>query len=186
MGGKGFQRALGEQHGDIRTAFEGQNVKTSNSDDPPALLKGFCCIRIALGSPWGSTSEVLSKLADPRVVQQALEGHFQGVQVAPKRLQVELQRRPRGSKRHPRDPIWHPRWSWRLKMEAKRVQIRTKRCPRASKSVPRVAPEAPSWLQEVAKSAQVEPKSSPRASKLGGKGFQKTTRRASWRHSKSI
>ena len=51
-----------------------------------------------------------------------------------------------------------------------------KRCPSVSKLAPRGAQEAPSWLQEMAKSAQVEPKTSPRASKLGGKGFQRALR----------
>ena len=89
----------------------------------PSGDEKFCCQRsaIAVGSPWGGTNEVLLNLVDPRVVQLALEGHFQGVQVAPKRVQVELQRRLGGSKRHPRDPIWHPRRPWRFKMETKSV-----------------------------------------------------------------
>ena len=62
LGGKGFQRALGEQHGGIRRAFEGQNMKTSNFDDPTTLLKGFLCIRRALGKPKWSPSGAWSQL----------------------------------------------------------------------------------------------------------------------------
>jgi len=67
---------------------------------------------IAVGSPWGGTTEVVLELADPRVVQLALEGRFQGVQVAgrgqedpsgaqevPKSVQV-------GSKRSLSSPSW--------------------------------------------------------------------------------
>ena len=70
---------------------------------------------IAVGSPWGGTTEVVLELADPRVVQLALEGRFQGVQVAgrgqedpsgaqelPKSIQVRSKWRPRGSKLGPR------------------------------------------------------------------------------------
>ena len=80
---------------------------------------------------------------------------------------------PGDSIRNPRNPRWHPRCPWRLKIKAKRLQIGPKRCPRVSKLTPRGAQEAPSWVQEMAKSAQGEPKSSPRASKLGEKGFQR-------------
>ena len=48
---KGSQKALEEQNGGIRRAFEGQNVRTSNYYDPTIHVKGFCCIRRALGRP---------------------------------------------------------------------------------------------------------------------------------------
>ena len=86
---------------------------------------------------------------------RALGGHLEGSW----RGQVESQRPPRGSNLGPRG--------------GQGTQVGPKRCSRVPKLAPRGAQEAPSWVQEMAKSAQVEPKSSPRVSKFGGKGFQR-------------
>ena len=56
LSGKGLQGTLGEHQGGFRTAFEGQNVKTTIFNDSTALFEGFCCIRRALGRPKWSPS----------------------------------------------------------------------------------------------------------------------------------
>ena len=113
---------------------------------------------VAVGSPWGGTTEVLFDLADPRVVQLVLEGGFQGVQMSgrgqedPNRqevtesVQVGSKERSRGSKLRPRGGQEHPSWAKELpkslQLTRKRSSKITWRAPgRLSKSIRRAKRE---------------------------------------------